>query len=285
MAVLNARAGTLGLKIVYVGAAFSGKTTNLVHVHRTLPPERRGRLTSLAGDGDRTLFFDFMAFELGVVAGLKTHFHLYTVPGQPELMASRRAVLRGADALVCVVDSQASRRLENRHALADVDAALEALGPDQAAIPRVYQFNKRDLPDALPLVELDREFNPGRWPAFPAKAIDGEGVRDCLQAIFKLSIAHIGRARAGAAASGRPMVPAGAPASASPAAPGSPAATPRPRSPLAGPGRPPSKPRPVETPAPAGSPSTASPAPVPPPAPSPAPAPSLARSLWTRSPA
>jgi len=122
LAVLNARAGTLGLKIVYVGAAFGGKTTNLKHLHRTLPPDRRGRLTSLAGDGERTLFFDFMAFELGVVAGLKTHFHLYTVPGQPELMASRRAVLRGADALVCVVDSQAARLDENRHALADVDA-------------------------------------------------------------------------------------------------------------------------------------------------------------------
>jgi len=98
MAILNAREGTLKLKIVYVGAAMSGKTTNLFYLHRTLPPERRGRLTSLAGEGDRTLFFDFMAFELGLVGGLKTHFHLYTVPGQPELMASRRAVLRGADA-------------------------------------------------------------------------------------------------------------------------------------------------------------------------------------------
>ena len=236
MAVLNARAGTLGLKIVYVGAAYSGKTTNLVHLHRTLPPDRRGRLTSLAGDGDRTLFFDFMAFELGVIAGLKTHFHLYTVPGQPELMASRRAVLRGADALVCVVDSQAARRDENRHALADVDAALEALGPDQVAIPRVYQFNKRDLDHVLPLTELDREFNPRRWPAFPARALEGEGVRDCLQAIFKLSIAHIGRARTAQAAASSPVVaPAGA---------GAPVAE-RPRSPLAGPGRPPSKPRPA----------------------------------------
>ena len=250
MAVLNARAGTLGLKIVYVGAAFSGKTTNLVHLHRTLPPDRRGRLTSLAGDGERTLFFDFMAFELGVVAGLKTHFHLYTVPGQPELMASRRAVLRGADALVCVVDSQAPRRLENRHALADVDAALEALGPDQAAIPRVYQFNKRDLPDALPLVELDREFNPRRWPAFPAKAVEGEGVRDCLQAIFKLAIAHIGRARQNQAAVAARPAAAQAPGIGESAA----AAAARPRSPLAGPGRPPSKARP-------------------------------AASLWTRSPA
>ncbi|MEO6461543.1 MAG: GTPase, partial [Candidatus Eisenbacteria bacterium] len=240
MAVLNARAGTLGLKIVYVGAAYSGKTTNLVHLHRTLPPDRRGRLTSLAGDGDRTLFFDFMAFELGVIAGLKTHFHLYTVPGQPELMASRRAVLRGADALVCVVDSQASRRDENRHALADVDAALEALGPDSVLIPRVYQFNKRDLPDALPLVQLDRELNPRRWPAFPARAFEGEGVRDCLQAIFKLAIAHIGRARTAqaATASATATVPAAA------TAPGM-AESARPRSPLAGPGRPPTKPRPT----------------------------------------
>ena len=261
MAVLNARAGTLGLKIVYVGAAFSGKTTNLVHVHRTLPPERRGRLTSLAGDGDRTLFFDFMAFELGVVAGLKTHFHLYTVPGQPELMASRRAVLRGADALVCVVDSQERRLAENRHALADVDAALEALGPDQAQIPRIYQFNKRDLPDALALTELDRELNPRRWPAFPAKALEGEGVRDCLQAIFKLSIAHIGRAR-----QKQPLAGAGTvrPA-AGPTAPGAGAATAapdegvRPRSPLAGPGRPPASPRPG--------------------------APVIRRNPWTRSPA
>jgi signal recognition particle receptor subunit beta len=224
-----------------VGAAFSGKTTNLVHLHRTLPPDRRGRLTSLAGDGDRTLFFDFMAFELGVVAGLKTHFHLYTVPGQPELMASRRAVLRGADALVCVVDSQASRLAENRHALADVDAALEALGPDQAQIPRIYQFNKRDLPDAIALTELDRELNPRRWPAFPAKALEGEGVRDCLQAVFKLAIAHIGRARQkpAAAASGLAAAATGAPGAT--VAPDEGA---RPRSPLAGPGRPPARPRP-----------------------------------------
>jgi mutual gliding-motility protein MglA len=245
LAVLNARAGTLGLKIVYVGAAYGGKTTNLVHLHRTLPAERRGRLTSLAGDGERTLFFDFMAFELGVIAGLSTHFHLYTVPGQPELTASRRAVLRGADALICVVDSQASRLAENRHALADVDAALEALGADQAAIPRVYQFNKRDLPDVLPLVQLDRELNPRRWPAFPARALEGEGVKDCLQAIFKLSIAHIGRARAA-----QPAATVSGPGP-------SPVETVRPRSPLAGPGRPPSKPRPS----------------VP------------ARPLWTRSPA
>jgi signal recognition particle receptor subunit beta len=238
LAVLNARAGTLGLKIVYVGAAYGGKTTNLVHLHRTLPAERRGRLTSLAGDGERTLFFDFMAFELGVIAGLSTHFHLYTVPGQPELTASRRAVLRGADALICVVDSQALRLAENRHALADVDAGLEALGADQAAIPRVYQFNKRDLPDALPLVQLDRELNPKRWPAFPARALEGEGVKDCLQAIFKLSIAHIGRAR-----TAQPPAP-GAGVAGAPSPTSVPAEALRPRTPLAGPGRPPSKPRP-----------------------------------------
>ena len=236
MAILNAREGTLKLKIVYVGAAMSGKTTNLLYLHRTLPPDRRGRLTSLAGEGDRTLFFDFMAFELGLVGGLKTHFHLYTVPGQPELMASRRAVLRGADALIAVVDSDPRRRLENKHALADIDAALEALGQDQAAIPRVYQFNKRDLPDALPLRELDAEFNPKRWPAYAAKALEGDGVKDCLQTIFKLAISHIGRARAQAP----PVRPAVAPAAATPEE-----GAPRPRSPLAGPGRPPSRPRPA----------------------------------------
>ena len=234
MAILNARAGTLGLKIVYVGAAMSGKTTNLVHIHRTLPPERRGRLTTLAGDGDRTLFFDFMAFELGTVAGLKTQFSLYTVPGQPELMASRRMVLRGADALVVVVDSDPRRKLENLHALADVDAALDAMGQDQAGIPRVYQFNKRDLPDAVPLVELDREFNPRRWPAYPARAIEGEGVRDSLQTVFKLAIAHIGKARVAQAPAPRPASAVAAPSE---------APLPRARSPLAGPGRPPSKPR------------------------------------------
>lgn len=252
MAVLNARAGTLGLKIVYVGASYSGKTTNLVQLHRALPADRRGRLTSLAGDGDRTLFFDFMALELGVVAGLSTHFHLYTVPGQPELVASRRAVLRGADGLVVVVDSDPRRMAENRHALADVDAALEALGPEQAAIPRVVQFNKRDLPGAASLFELDRELNPKRWPAFPAKAIEGEGVRDCLNAIFKLSIGHIGRSReAGREPAGGPGVtgaPAATVAAAAPAPAPVPPGTPlrpdgRPRSPLAGPGRPPSRKR------------------------------------------
>ncbi len=255
MAILNARAGTLGLKIVYVGAAFSGKTTNLAHLHKTLPPDRRGRLTSLAGDGERTLFFDFMAFELGVVGGLSTHFHLYTVPGQPELVASRRAVLRGADGLVVVVDSDPRRLAENRHAIADVEAALEALGPEQAAIPRVYQFNKRDLTDATPLFDLDRELNPRKWPAFPATATEGEGVRDCLTAIFKLSIGHLGRSReAGRAPAGAPGIAGMAQtrsvgAWGTPAGAGYPPGTPltadgRPKSPHAGPGRPPSKPRP-----------------------------------------
>ena len=223
MAILNARAGTLGLKIVYVGPAYSGKTTNLQVLHRSLPEDRRGRLTSLAGNGDRTLFFDFMAFELGVVAGLSTHFHLYTVPGQPELAASRRAVLRGADGLIVVMDSDPRRLPENRQSLADLDQALKALGADQAAIPRVYQFNKRDLPDAIGIFELDRELNPGRWPAFPATAIEGAGVQDCLRAIFKIAIAHIGRSRVATPSPGTPIVAL------------------RPRSPLAGPGRPPSR--------------------------------------------
>jgi signal recognition particle receptor subunit beta len=195
LAILNARERTLGLKIVYVGPGFSGKTTNLHVLHRELPPERRSRLTSLAGEGERTLFFDFMALDLGQVAGLSTRFHLFTVPGQAELVASRRSVLHGADGLIAVIDSGAERFDANRAALADVEAALAAMGPVARGIPRVYQYNKRDLPDAIPLGLLDRELNPGRWPAFPAKAREGVGVTDCLRAIFKLTLVRIGAER------------------------------------------------------------------------------------------
>ena len=117
MALINHRAREIHFKIVYYGAGLGGKTTNLQHLHERLPPERRGKLISIATDHDRTLFFDFLPIELGMVNGLVTRFHLYTVPGQVYYRLSRRAVLQGVDGLVFVADSHPAREQANLESL------------------------------------------------------------------------------------------------------------------------------------------------------------------------
>src|SRR5437660_4709779 len=148
MALINHRAREIHFKIVYYGPGLGGKTTNLKHLHERLPPERRGRLVSIATDHERTLFFDFLPIDLGQVAGFTTRFHLYTVPGQTFYRLSRRAVLQGVDGIVFVADSHPARELANRESLADLEQQLATLGltaHQRARLPRVIQYNKRDL--------------------------------------------------------------------------------------------------------------------------------------------
>src|SRR5262249_6709074 len=157
MALINHRAREVHFKIVYYGPGLGGKTTNLKCLHDRLPPERRGRLVSIATDHERTLFFDFLPIELGEINGLRTRFHLYTVPGQVYYKLSRRAVLQGLDAVVFVADSHPAREGANRESLADLGTQLVTLGhsADQLRrMPWVFQYNKRDLPAALPIERL-----------------------------------------------------------------------------------------------------------------------------------
>ena len=173
-------------KIVYYGPGMSGKTTNIEVVHQKAPPGNRGELTSISTDGDRTLFFDFMPLDLGTVAGLKTSFQIYTVPGQVYYNSTRKLVLQGVDGVVFVADSSATMVEENLESLRNLEQNLAEYGKDAAEIPLVIQYNKRDLPDALPLEELERLLNPRGVPSFEAVANTGQGVFPTLKALASI---------------------------------------------------------------------------------------------------
>jgi mutual gliding-motility protein MglA len=206
MALINHRAREIHFKIVYYGPGLGGKTTNLKRLHDRLPADRRGRLISIATDHERTLFFDFLPIDLGQVNGFNTRFHLYTVPGQVYYRLSRRAVLQGADGIVFVADSHPAREGANTESLADLGAQLVTLGlpPEQLRrMPWVFQYNKRDLPVAVPLERLRAALNPGGAPDFEAVASEGRGVTETLRAICKAVLARL--ASDSPAASTQPM--------------------------------------------------------------------------------
>jgi signal recognition particle receptor subunit beta len=169
-------------KIVYYGPGAGGKTTNLHYVHGNVPSKHRGELVSLATEQDRTLFFDFLPLDIGDVKGFKTKFQLYTVPGQVYYNATRKLVLRGVDGIVFVADSQASRFQDSIDSLRNLEENLRDYGLDLETIPFVMQYNKRDLPDAMPLDELRAALNPqGKYPDYEAVATDGTGCRESLR--------------------------------------------------------------------------------------------------------
>ena len=211
-------------KIVYYGPGLSGKTTNLQFIHGRLPEHARGRLVSLATDGDRTLFFDFLPFHMGLVHGFKVRFHLYTVPGQTHYAATRRVILRGVDGVVFVADSQAFRLGENQESFADLERNLRLEHLDRARVPLIVQWNKRDIPTALPVPTLAAELQTGDLPTFEAVASQGLGVADTLKACCKLVLRAIEARRSPAAttAAAATTIPRAAPAM--PAAPAAPPA-------------------------------------------------------------
>ncbi len=194
MALINHRAREIHFKIVYYGPSLGGKTTNLKVLHDRLPADRRGKLLSIATDHERTLFFDFLPFALGQIQGYTTRIHLYTTPGQTYYRLSRRAVLQGLDGLVFVADSHPARETANRESLEDLHEHLTALGvtPDQRAkIGWIFQYNKRDLPNALPVDRLRRLLNPARAPEFESTASSGGGVAETLRAACKAVISQV----------------------------------------------------------------------------------------------
>jgi signal recognition particle receptor subunit beta len=186
MVLFNAATKELTAKIVYYGPGLCGKTTNLQHVYDTLPGEGRGKMLSLATQTDRTLFFDFLPIDLGTIRGMKTRVQLYTVPGQVFYDATRKLVLRGADAVVFVADSQAPALESNKESFQNLIANLKEQGTDLAKIPHVIQWNKRDTPNALPVATLDKEINLFGVPTFEACAMRGEGVKETLTGVARL---------------------------------------------------------------------------------------------------
>lgn len=143
-------------------------------------------MLSLATQTDRTLFFDFLPIELGTIRGMKTRIQLYTVPGQVFYDATRKLVLRGADAVVFVADSQAPALESNKESFQNLITNLKDQGTDLEKIPHVIQWNKRDTPNALPVETLDREINLFGAPTFEACAMRGEGVKETLTGVAKL---------------------------------------------------------------------------------------------------
>jgi mutual gliding-motility protein MglA len=180
-------------KIVYYGPARSGKTTNLQRIHALIPAARRTEMVSLATENDRTLFFDFLPLDLGEISGFRTRIQLYTVPGQVYYGATRRLVLRSADGVVFVADSQPGRRDENQDSLADLQENLLEHGFDIRDLPFVLQYNKQDLPDAVSVEEMDDVLNFRDNPFHGAAAVRGAGVVETLRLISEQVLRSVSR--------------------------------------------------------------------------------------------
>jgi mutual gliding-motility protein MglA len=219
MSMINYASREINCKIVYYGPGLGGKTTNLEIVYGNVQPDTRGKLISLATETERTLFFDFLPVDLGTIRGFKTRFHLYTVPGQVYYNASRKLILKGVDGIVFVSDSQLERMEANQEAMQNLYDNMAEYGYDLTKMPFVIQYNKRDLPNASPIRELQASLNPGwevtdaarmrpapdpyhagenlvdqlptgewieRAQYFEAVAVTGDGVFETLRAVSKL---------------------------------------------------------------------------------------------------
>lgn len=191
MALINIATHEIHCKIVYYGIGYCGKTTNLQYVFKSINPSVRGDMLSIATETERTLFFDFLPLDLGTVHGFRTRFHLYTVPGQILYERTRKAVLNGADGIVFVVDSQAEKFEENVQSISELEMNLRHLGKNIATFPFVVQWNKRDMPSALPVGVLERYLNRRRFPSFEAVASRGTGVYATLRCISKRVMAQL----------------------------------------------------------------------------------------------
>jgi len=169
MSMINYASREINCKLVYYGPGLGGKTTNLETIYSKVAPDTRGKMVSLATETERTLFFDFLPVDLGTIRGFKTRFHLYTVPGQVYYNASRKLILKGVDGVVFVADSQIERSEANVESMQNLYDNMAEYGYDLTKIPFVIQYNKRDLPNAAPISQLQEQLNPG-WPVDdPAK--------------------------------------------------------------------------------------------------------------------
>lgn len=191
MVQINFALKEVNCKVVFYGPGMSGKTTNLEIVHQKAPEENKGELTSISTDGDRTLFFDFMPLDLGNVAGMRTKFQLYTVPGQAYYNSTRKLVLQGVDGIIFVADSDPEKMDENVESYSNLIENLAEYGKDIRELPHVIQYNKRDLPNALSVAEIDKILNKFGVPTFEAVACTGEGVFPTLKTVAAMVLESI----------------------------------------------------------------------------------------------
>ncbi|MEZ4426698.1 MAG: GTPase domain-containing protein [Nannocystaceae bacterium] len=191
MSFINYSSREINCKLVYYGPGLCGKTTNLQYIYNKTRPEAKGKMISLATETERTLFFDFLPLSLGEIRGFKTRFHLYTVPGQVFYDASRKLILKGVDGVCFVADSQQERMEANIESLDNLRINLQEQGYELDKMPYVIQYNKRDLPNVVPMDELSRVCNPTRVPEYEAVATTGVGVFDTLKALAKQVLAEL----------------------------------------------------------------------------------------------
>ncbi len=224
MTMVNYASREINCKVVYYGPGLGGKTTTLEQIYGQVAPDQRGKLVALATESERTLFFDFLPVDFGTVRGFKVRFHLYTVPGQVYYNASRKLILKGVDGIVFVADSRISRSAANVESMQNLYDNMREYGYDLATIPLVLQYNKRDLPDAAPVEELQMSLNPGwvvgesdaqggdagphdrgnapadsahgvttiaRAPFFETVAISGQGVLESLRQVSKMVLKNL----------------------------------------------------------------------------------------------
>ncbi len=194
MVVVSYSGKEINAKLVYYGAGLSGKTTNLEAIYEAVPETSRGKMVSMKTQSDRTLFFDLLPLELGEILGFKTRFLLYTVPGQVFYNATRKLVLKGADAIVFVADSEVGKMEENKESLANLRANLAEYKVELNDIPWVIQYNKRDLPNVYSIEELNAELNPGgKVPFYEAVATQGKGVFETFRGVSHLLMEKVTR--------------------------------------------------------------------------------------------
>jgi signal recognition particle receptor subunit beta len=193
MSLVNYSTREITCKIVYYGPGRSGKTSNLQYIHAFVPDDKKGPMVSLATETDRTLFFDFLPLDLGSISGFQTRIQLYTVPGQVYYNATRKLVLRGADGVVFVADSQREQLTENLDSLRNLTENLLEENINVRDFPMVLQYNKRDLPGVLSVEQLEDALNYRNLPAYPAATIKGEGVFETLKGVSQLVLQSLSR--------------------------------------------------------------------------------------------
>jgi signal recognition particle receptor subunit beta len=191
MVLFNYATKEITAKIVYYGPGLCGKTTNLQFIYDSLPSNNKSKMLSLATKTDRTLFFDFLPLDLGKIRGMRTKLQLYTVPGQVYYNSTRQLVLKGADGIVFVADSQDFALDANQESLQNLEDNLKRQGVRIREIPLVLQYNKRDLPNAMPVKEMDDAINKQHVPYFESVATTGIGVEEALKGITQLVLTHL----------------------------------------------------------------------------------------------
>ena len=179
------------LKVVYYGPGLCGKTSCLQYIHRVTDPQRRTKLYTLNTASDRTLFFDLLALDLGRIRGYRLTLQLYTVPGQVQYNATRRAVLAGCDGVVFVADSQRAQAKSNAESFANLADNLRANGLEPNTVPLILQYNKRDLAGISPRAEMDEALNKRNLPVFETVATNGTGVIEGFGAITEATVMSV----------------------------------------------------------------------------------------------